>query len=260
MDKASHQQKRDRPWGNQQRNRQNNPHRLQRRDDGQGDHAQQAVVQQSAAQAAGFSLRWIKGVQQKIPPFETDNQRNHQCDRHRLPNIAEGYSQHIAEQDMVEMNIGLDRYVQHQSGAKHAGEDNPHDGIALESAVIVEKTGRHGAQQTSDKRADGEGDADNVGQHHARKDRVAHGVAHQRPAFEHQKHRQQRAGNGDDDRYRYRIDHKRKLERGQEQVQHAASLARRRLASRPCFGAKIKVMRNNSVCATTIMPPVAPSR
>ena len=154
----------------------------------------------------------------------------------------------------------MDRYVQHQSGAKHAGEDNPHDGIALESAVIVEKTGRHGAQQTGDKRADGEGDADNVGQHHARKDRVAHGVAHQRPAFEHQKHRQQRAGNGDDDRYRYRIDHKRKLERGQEQVQHAASLARRRLASRPCFGAKIKVMRNSSVCATTIMPPVAPSR
>lgn len=47
----------DRPGGNQQRNRQNNPHRLQRRDDGQGDHAQQAVVQQSAAQAAGFSLR-----------------------------------------------------------------------------------------------------------------------------------------------------------------------------------------------------------
>ncbi|STV11340.1 Uncharacterised protein [Klebsiella pneumoniae subsp. pneumoniae] len=128
-------------------------------DDGQGDHAQQAVVQQSAAQAAGFSLRWIEGVQQKIPPFETDNQRNHQCDRRRLPNIAEGYSQHIAEQDMVEMNIGLDRYVQHQSGAKHAGEDNPHDGIALESAVIVEKTGRHGAQQTGDKRADGEGDA-----------------------------------------------------------------------------------------------------
>ena len=82
---------------------------------------------------------------------------------------------------------------------------------------------------------------------------MAHGVAHQRPAFEHQKHRQQRAGNGDDDRYRYRIDHKRKLERGQEQVQHAASLARRRLASRPCFGAKIKVMRNSSVCAVEIV-------
>ncbi len=55
------------------------------------------------------------------------------------------------------MNIGLDRYIQHQPGAKHAGEDNPHDGIALESAVIVEKTGRHGAQQPGDKRADGEG-------------------------------------------------------------------------------------------------------
>ena len=217
-------------------------------------------MQQPHAQAAGFGLRRIEGVQQKIPPFQPDNQRDHQRDSRRLSNIAEGDPEHIAEQNMVEMDVGLDRYVQHQPGAKHAGEDNPHDGIAFEAAVVVEKTGRHGAEQSGDKRADGEGDADNVGQHHARKDRVAHGVAHQRPAFEHQKDRQQRAGHGNDHRYCYRVDHKRKLERGQEQIQHAASPARRRLANRPCFGAKIKVMRNSSVCATTIMPPVAPSR
>ncbi len=47
------------------------------------------------------------------------------------------------------MNIGLDRYVQHQSGAKHAGEDNPHDGIALESAVIVEN---RSSRRTADRR------------------------------------------------------------------------------------------------------------
>ena len=217
-------------------------------------------MQQPAAQSAGLRLLRIKGVQQKITPLKPDYQRNRQRNQRRLYNIAGGNTQHVAKQNMIEMDLRLNRHVQHQARAKHPGKDDAHDGITLNAAVIVEITGGDGAEQPGDKRADGEGDTEDIRYHHARKNRVAHGIAHQRPALEHQKHRQQRAGDGNDRRRQHGVDHKGKLERFKQRAQHEASLARRRLASRPCFGAKTKAAKNSSVWATTIIPPVAPSR
>ena len=48
--------------------------------------------------------------------------------------------------------------------------------------------------------------------------------------------------------HQHGVDHKRKLERFEERgQQHEPSLARRRLASRPCLGAKTKVSRKSKV-------------
>ena len=140
-------------------------------------------MQQPAAQSAGLRLLRVKGVQQKIAPLQADNQRNRQRDQRRLYNIAGGNTQHIAKQNMIEMHLRLNRHVQHQARAKHPGKHDAHDRIALNTAVIVEITGGDGAEQPGDKRADGEGDTEDIRHHHPRENRVAHGVAHQRPAF-----------------------------------------------------------------------------
>ncbi len=112
---------------------------------------------------------------------------------------------------MIEMDLRLDRNVQHQARAKHTGKDDPHQGVTLNSAIVVEIARRHRAKQSGDKRANRQWNTCNPRQHNAGENRVAHGIAHQRPAFKHQKHRQQRTGDGDNGGDDQRIDHKAKL-------------------------------------------------
>ncbi len=85
---------------------------------------------------------------------------------------------------MIEMDFRLDRDVQHQTRTKHPGENNTHDGVALNAAVIVEVSGRHRAEQTGDKRANCQRDARNPRQDNPWENRMTHGIAHKRPAFE----------------------------------------------------------------------------
>ncbi len=54
---------------NEKRNRENDTYRFQRRHNGQGDHAQQPIMQPSRMQTACLRLLIIKAEQQKIPPF-----------------------------------------------------------------------------------------------------------------------------------------------------------------------------------------------
>ena len=58
---------------NEKRNRENDTYRFQRRHNGQGDHAQQPIMQPSRMQTACLRLLIIKAEQQKIPPFYANN-------------------------------------------------------------------------------------------------------------------------------------------------------------------------------------------
>ncbi len=76
---------------NEKRNRENDTYRFQRRHNGQGDHAQQPIMQPSRMQTACLRLLIIKAEQQKIPPFYANNKCNQSGNNHRLDYIADGY-------------------------------------------------------------------------------------------------------------------------------------------------------------------------
>ena len=94
------------------------------------------------------------------------------------------------------MHLGFDGDIEDQARAEHAGKDDPHDRILFDATVILQISGGDRAEKTGHERAQRQRQAHHPGQHDAGKHRVAHGVAHQRPAFQHQKNRQQRAGHG----------------------------------------------------------------
>lgn len=91
---------------NEKRNGENDTYRFQRRHNGQGDHAQQPIMQPSRMQTACLRLLIIKAEQQKIPPFYANNKCNQSGNNHRLDYIADGYPEHVAEKNMIKMYVG----------------------------------------------------------------------------------------------------------------------------------------------------------
>lgn len=94
----------------------------------------------------------IEGVQQKSRHFFSPIISAITSAIRRLSNIAEGDPQHIAEQNMVEMDVGLDRHVQHQPGAKHAEKTIPIMVSRLRRLLSSRKPVCYGAQQPGDVR------------------------------------------------------------------------------------------------------------
>ena len=183
-----------------------------------------------------------------------------------LADVAPGDTEHVAEQDVIEMHVGLDLDIKDQAKPEHAGENDAHHRILFDTAVIFQETGGESAKHAGREGADREGYADDIGDDHAGKDGVADGVSHQRPAFQNQEAGQQRHRDCDQHRDHQRIDHEAELERRKKRLDHvhgaasSACAARLRAASMPCLGAKKNAIRKIAVCSTTMMPPVAPSR
>ncbi len=123
-------------------------------------------------------------------------------DHRGLDDVARADAEHVAEQDVVEMHVGLDLDVEHEAEAEHAGEHDAHHRVLLDAAVVLQEAGRERADHAGGKGTDGVGKADDVGDDHARKDGVRDGVAHQRPALEHEEAGEQRRRDRDQHRDR----------------------------------------------------------
>ena len=180
--------------------------------------------------------------------------------RGALADVGPGDAERVAEQDVVEVHVGRGRDVEHDAEREHAGEDDAHGGVLLHPAVVLHEAGGAGAEHAGGEGADRERGAEPVGDDDAGQHRVADRVAHQRPAAQDQQAGEQRHRDRDDRGDQEGALHEVEGE-GQQQVAHrSASRPRRRAASMPCFGAKTSAARKTSVCRTTMMPPVAPSR
>ena len=223
-------------------------------------------MQQLDPQADRLRLRGVEGMQQEILPFDADHRRGEQRDRGSARDVGPGDAEHVAEQDMVEMHVGLDLDVEHEAKPEHAREDHAHHRVLLDPAVLLQEAGRGGADHAGGEGADRVGKAEDIGEDHAGKHGMADRIAHQRPALQHEEAGQERHRHGDDRRDHQRIDHEVEAEGRQQRLDenhHPASssqAARRRAARRPCLGARRKAIRKIVVCSTTMMPPVAPSR
>src|SRR5690606_30087423 len=147
----------------------------------QGYQAEKAIMQQTHAQADCAGLHWIEGVKQEVAPLGGQNGRRNGSYDSGFNYVTPGYTEHVAEQYVVEMDIRLDLHIEHKPEAKHAGEDDAHTRVLLDAAVLLEKPGRQGAKHARDESTRHIGNAYCIGEHHAGKDGVADGVAHQRP-------------------------------------------------------------------------------
>ena len=263
---AADQQEGDGAGRDQQGDGQDQADRLQRGDDGQRQHRQQAVVQHAAPAGRGAGLGGVEGVQQQVAPFQQDRADHAVTAIAIAPSrqVLRADAQHVAEQDVVEMHVGLDLGVKHDAEPEHAGEHHAHHGVLLDPAVVAQIPGRQRAEHAGGEGADDQRQASDIGQHDARQDGVADRIAHQRPALQHQKADSSAVGGATISAIRKRVLHEGELERGQA-VDRAhrppqRGAARRRAARMPCLGAKTKATRNSAVCRQTMTPPVAPSR
>ena len=145
--------------------------------------------------------------------------------------VAPGHAEHVAEQQVAEVQRGRHAGVEHEAEAEQAGEHHAHRGVLLDPAVVLEPAGARGADEAGDERADRDGQAGDEGEDHPGQHRVADRVAHQRPAAQDQEARQhrhrQRGGDGDGEGHL----HERQLEREQG-VSHGAAAAPGPRASR----------------------------
>src|SRR5699024_7262559 len=135
---------------NEKRNRENDTRRSSDLHNGQGDHAQQPIMQPSRMQTACLRLLIIKAEQQKIPPFYANNKCNQSGNNHRLDYIADGYPEHVAEKNMIKMYVWFDCNIQDQTCGKHARKNNPHHCILLDSAVVFQVSRRHRTEYSGD--------------------------------------------------------------------------------------------------------------
>lgn len=162
-------------------------------------------------------------------------------------------AQHVAEQYMIEMHVGLDLDVEHQTEPEHARKDDAHHRILLDAAVVLEETRRDRAEDSGHEGTDRIGQADDIGDDDTREHGVADGVAHKRPAFQHEEAGEHGGRYGDQRRDDQRVDHEAELERSEKGLDNAHDgvssvlAARRRAAIIPCFGAKKKAIRKIAV-------------
>ena len=87
------------------------------------------------------------------------------------------------------MHVALDLGEQHDSEAEHPRKDDAQQRVFLDPAVFLQIPDAERAGHPRYEGSDRERQSGDIGQHHARQDRMADRIAHQGPAFQHQKTR-----------------------------------------------------------------------
>jgi len=180
-----------------------------------------------------LGLDRIEGVKHEVAAFGDDADGHKGGDEGGGQQVCAGYAEHVAKEDVIQMHIGADLGVEHETEAEHAREHDAHDRVLLDAAMLRQKASGEGAEHTGAKRPDDERDVEDIGEDDAGQNRVADRIPHQGPAFEHQVAGEQRRGYGDDRHDQKRIVHESELERKEQRFDHgalSAAAARRRAA------------------------------
>ena len=105
---AAAQHKGDDARGDQHGDHQDHPHGLQRGDDGHRQQAQQPVVQQLDRQANHPRMMRIEAVQHEVFALEQHHRQGDAGDQQGLLQLAVGNAQHVAEQNVAQVLVGID--------------------------------------------------------------------------------------------------------------------------------------------------------
>ncbi len=222
-----------------------------------GEADKEPVMQHVDGKADGARMVRIEAIEQEITALGEDDKKRAARDDGRLDKIGGGDAEHIAEQDMVEVLIGLDLGEQHEPEAEHARKHDAHDRVLFYAAVVFQVARKKRAREARRERANRERNAEDEGDDDARQDGVRNGIAHERPAFQDQIAGQHGANRTNQQRHAERALHEvvgKRLGEEADRVHQAASAtealfdsararclatrALRRAASTPCFGAR----------------------
>ena len=130
-------------------------------------------------QSDGTGVLRVKGIDQQVLAPRKKACRTHDGDDGRLPDVRSRDAENVAEQDMVEVYVGLDGHVHDQACREHAGEDDAHHRVLLQPRVAVEVAGGKRTCHAGGKCTRSQRHTNDVGHHYARQDGVAHSVPHQ---------------------------------------------------------------------------------
>ena len=181
-------------------------------------------MQEPDLQSDRRGLHGVEGLQHQVAPAWQDEEADGEPGKPCCPEVFAAHAEHVAEEDVIEMHVAVGRGVEDDAEAEHAREDDAHDRVALDAAVVVDEAYGQRAGHAGAEGPERERQAGHVGQHNARQGRVADRVAHQRPALEHHEAGEERGRWRDKERHEEGLLHEGKLER-QEQVHQAPGAA-----------------------------------
>jgi hypothetical protein len=76
----------------------------------------------------------------------------------------QAHAQHVAEQDVVEVHVGLDGRVEHDPQREHAGEDHAQERVLLDAAVLLQPAREQRAGHSGEKAPSASGRPSDIGQ------------------------------------------------------------------------------------------------
>src|SRR5699024_1203783 len=129
--------------------------------------------------------------------------------------------QQIAEDDVVEIDVrGRDRDEDEAEG-EQGGEDDADRGIFLDPTGVAHRADESDGEEAEDHRPEGEGRAEDIGDHDSRQDGVGDRIAHERPADEHEPARKQGTHDRGDERGRQGPQHEVEGEGFEQEIDEA---------------------------------------
>ena len=261
--KRAHPEEGDGARGDQQGDGEDDADRLQRGDHGERRRAPAARSGAARPAGRGAGVRRVEGVQQEAAAAQEQGER----DGRAIAALYATSAQLTPSTSPKRMwsrctSVGC-RDVEHEPRANMPEKTMPIAVSSFTRLFSFTKPVAQRADHAGGEGADEQREAEAVGEDDAGQDGMADRVAHQRPAAAARGSRRaapsgRRRSARDQEGALHEVEGE-----GQQQVAHrvaSARPARGRAASRPCFGAKTKAARKTSVCSTTMIPPVAPSR
>ena len=103
-----------------------------------------------------------------------------------LDKVAYRDAEHVAEQDVIQVLVGLHLGEEDEAETEHAGEHDAHHRVLLNAAVLRQVARRQSTGEAGDESADGKRQPQHEGEHDAWQHGMRDCVAHERPALEHQ--------------------------------------------------------------------------
>lgn len=161
-------QKPDAARGDQHGDDEDDADGLERSDDGQRQQGKHHVIQHRSIQPHATGVTGIEAKKEKVFSHGQGDGESDPSDECSLDNLCARNAEEATEKDVVKVLIAVNFGEKDETKREKTGKNDSHNGVFLDSAVALDKSGADSAEQPGKERADGQRDAHHVGQDDAR--------------------------------------------------------------------------------------------